>query len=48
VCDITAPYGTVFRVVRDYLADRDREMAEKYFWKNSQAAYKWRERGTRG
>jgi len=48
VCDITAPYGTVFRVVRDYLADRDRETAEKYFWKNSQAAYKWRERGARG
>ena len=48
VCDLTAPYGTVFRIVRDYLADKDRETAEKYFWKNSQAAYKWRERGARG
>ena len=47
-CDLTAPYGTVFRIVSDYLADKDRETAEKYFWKNSQAAYKWRERGARG
>jgi L-fuconolactonase len=48
VCDITAPYGTVFRIVRDYFAKKDRETAAKYFWKNSQAAYKWRERGARG
>ena len=47
-CDLTAPYGTVFRIVSDYLADKDRGMAEKCFWKNSQAAYKWRERGARG
>ena len=47
-CDNTAPYRTVFGVVRDYLADKDQETVEKYFWKNSQAAYKWRERGGRG
>ncbi len=48
VCELTAPYGQVFTIVRDYLATRDRETAEKYFWKNSQAAYKWRERRVRG
>lgn len=48
VCDLMAPYGTVFRIVRDYLADKDRETAERFFWKNSQTAYKWRERGARG
>jgi predicted TIM-barrel fold metal-dependent hydrolase len=44
VCDLTAPYATVFRIVRDYLADKDQETVERYFWKNSQAAYKWRPR----
>lgn len=40
VCDLTAPYATVFHIVRDYLADRDQETVERYFWKNAQAAYK--------
>lgn len=40
VCDLTAPYATVFRIMRDYLADKDRETVERYFWKNAQAAYK--------
>jgi len=40
VCDLTAPYATVFRIVRDYLADKDQETVERYFWKNAQAAYK--------
>jgi len=43
-CDLTAPYATVFRVVRDYLADKDQETVERYFWKNAQAAYRWRPR----
>jgi len=43
-CDLTAPYAKVFRVVRDYLADKDQEMVERYFWKNAQAAYRWRPR----
>ena len=47
VCDLTAPYATVFRIVQDYLADKDQETVERYFWKNAQAAYKChsRERG---
>ena len=28
-------------LVREYFAQRSREAAEKYFWKNSVAAYKW-------
>jgi L-fuconolactonase len=44
VCDLTAPYATVFHIVRDYLADKDQDKVERYFWKNSQAAYKWRPR----
>ena len=43
-CDLIAPYTTVFLVVRDYLADRDQETVEKYFWKNAQAVYKCRRR----
>lgn len=40
VCDLTAPYATVFHIVRDYLADKDQETVERYFWKNAYAAYK--------
>ena len=50
VCELTAPYATVFRIVRDYLADKGQETVEGYFWKNAQAAYKLRprERGKAG
>jgi predicted TIM-barrel fold metal-dependent hydrolase len=44
VCDLTAPYATVFRIMRDYLADKDQETTERYFWKNAQSAYKWPQR----
>jgi L-fuconolactonase len=39
--DQTAPYSAVFAVVRDYYAGQSRDAAEKYFWKNSIAAYRW-------
>jgi predicted TIM-barrel fold metal-dependent hydrolase len=45
VSDQIAPYGTVFRVVREYFAGKGREASEKYFWKNSKAAYRWSTRG---
>ena len=50
VCELTASYATVFRIVRDYLADKGQENIEGYFWKNAQAAYKLRprERGKAG
>jgi predicted TIM-barrel fold metal-dependent hydrolase len=31
----------IVKIVQDYFATRSREAAEKYFWKNSVAAYKW-------
>lgn len=43
--DQWAPYGEVFSVVRDYFNAKGRAVAEKYFWKNSVAAYKWVWRG---
>ncbi len=41
VCELTAPYTTVFPIMRDYLAVQGQATIEKYFWKNAQAAYKW-------
>ena len=31
----------IVRIARDYFAAKDRQVAEKFFWKNSVAAYKW-------
>jgi L-fuconolactonase len=35
------PYGTGFKLVREYFMAKGRAVAEKYFWKNSVAAYHW-------
>jgi predicted TIM-barrel fold metal-dependent hydrolase len=42
--DQWAPYEEVLRIVREYFAGKGRAAAEKYFWKNSVAAYRWRPR----
>jgi len=39
VSDLVAPYDAVFRVVHDYFAAKGDRAFERYFWKNSQAAY---------
>lgn len=39
--DGVAPIDQVFRIAKDYFATKPRAVAEKYFWKNSVAAYKW-------
>jgi predicted TIM-barrel fold metal-dependent hydrolase len=39
--DNWGPYPLVLRVVREYFTAKGRPIAEKYFWKNSQKAYKW-------
>jgi predicted TIM-barrel fold metal-dependent hydrolase len=39
--DSWGSYAQVFSVVRDYVTAKGREVAEKYFWKNSLAAYRW-------
>jgi len=35
------PYATMLRIVQDYFHVKGRAAAEKYFWKNSIAAYRW-------
>ncbi|TVQ01133.1 MAG: amidohydrolase [Planctomycetaceae bacterium] len=44
VSDRGAPYDVVFGIVRDYFVGKGDQAAEKYFWRNSQAAYRWQER----
>lgn len=44
VSDRGAPYDVVFGIVNEYMNSKGRDAAEKYFWKNSQAAYRLRER----
>jgi L-fuconolactonase len=39
--DGVAPIENVVGVVREYFSTRPRAVAEKYFWKNSVAAYRW-------
>jgi len=44
VSDRLAPYSEVLKVMKDYLAGKDAATSEKYFWRNSQACYKWTDR----
>jgi L-fuconolactonase len=44
VSDKGAPYDVVFRIVKEYFGSKGKEASEKYFWKNSLAAYRWIER----
>jgi predicted TIM-barrel fold metal-dependent hydrolase len=39
--DGVAPIDQVFKVAKAYFASKPRAVAEKYFWRNSVAAYKW-------
>jgi predicted TIM-barrel fold metal-dependent hydrolase len=39
--DQWAPYDRVLKVVREYFGGKGRAAAEKYFWRNSAAAYRW-------
>jgi len=39
--DLWAPFETGLRLVREYFAGKGHAAAEKYFWKNSVAAYRW-------
>jgi len=42
--DQWAEYPQVMRVVREYFTGKGQPAAEKYFWKNSAAAYRWEKR----
>lgn len=44
VSDRGAPYEIIFKLVSEFFHSKGPEAAEKYFWKNSQAAYHWKER----
>jgi len=45
--DVWAQYPQVLKIVRDYFYGKGPAAAEKYFWKNSLAAYKWVKRDPR-
>ena len=38
------PYPKVLGIVQRYVAEKSREAQEKYFWRNSIAAYRWKPR----
>jgi predicted TIM-barrel fold metal-dependent hydrolase len=42
--DNYAPYPVVFHIVHAYFTAKGPAVAEKYFWKNSVAAYRWKKR----
>jgi L-fuconolactonase len=42
---LRADYATGKRIVTEYFKEKGREATEKYFWKNSRAAYRWIDRG---
>jgi L-fuconolactonase len=39
--DLWAPYPQVLKIVREYVSGKGPAAAEKIFWKNSAAAYRW-------
>jgi predicted TIM-barrel fold metal-dependent hydrolase len=39
--DLWGTYAQVIGIVRQYFLSKGRDAAEKYFWKNSGAAYRW-------
>lgn len=44
VSDKGGPYDLVFKIVSEFFTSKGRDACEKYFWKNSLVAYRWRER----
>jgi predicted TIM-barrel fold metal-dependent hydrolase len=44
VSDALGSYSDVFGVVADYVKGKGQAAADKFFWKNSQAAYGWKPR----
>jgi len=41
VSDRGAGYDVVFKIVSDYFGGKGAQAAEKFFWQNSKAAYRW-------
>ena len=44
VCERAGTYARCIRIVRAYFAEKGTEATEKFFWRNSQAVYGWKER----
>jgi predicted TIM-barrel fold metal-dependent hydrolase len=44
VSDKLAPYGTVLKVVQQYVRTKGGDVAEKFFHANSKACYRWLDR----
>lgn len=44
VSDRGAPYDVVYKIVSEYFGAKGQAATEKYFWKNSQTAYRWADR----
>ena len=44
VCERAGTYARCIRTVRMYFAGKGMEATEKFFWRNSQAVYGWKER----
>ena len=42
--DHVAPYAQTFAIVRAYIGRKSAEAQQKFFWKNSTAAYRWQPR----
>jgi L-fuconolactonase len=45
--DLWAPYEVELKLVREYFQDKGHQAMEKYFWRNSVAAYRWVKRDGR-
>jgi L-fuconolactonase len=43
-CDIWSPYSQMLSLVRQYVSAKGPAVMEKFFWKNSVAAYRWAKR----
>jgi L-fuconolactonase len=44
VCEKIAPYEAVYKLVAGYFVGKGPEAEQQFFWKNSQAAYRWVDR----
>ena len=40
-CDTVTDFASVMKIAREFIATKEPEVAEKFFWKNSVAAYRW-------
>jgi L-fuconolactonase len=45
VSNLVAPYASMYKIVAGYFAGKTEAEAQKFFWKNSLAAYSWVPRG---